>query len=62
MLKIKYKSFFGLTIAVMLITGCATTTVTDERDPWEGWNRKVHSMNETLDDYAMKPVAKLIAG
>ena len=42
----------------MLITGCTNTKVTDARDPWEGWNRKVYSMNETLDDYAIKPVAK----
>jgi len=50
-----------LTALVLLVTlsGCATTTaVVDERDPWEGWNRKVHSMNESLDDYAMKPAAK----
>lgn len=40
------------------LNGCATTEIIDERDPWEGWNRKVHSFNESLDDYAMKPIAK----
>ncbi len=43
---------------LMTLSGCATTGVVDERDPWEGWNRKVHSFNESLDDYAMKPIAK----
>ena len=27
-------------------------------DPWEGWNRRVHAFNETVDKYALKPVAK----
>ncbi len=45
-------------VLVAMLSGCATTQVTDERDPWEGLNRKIHSMNENLDDYAMKPIAK----
>jgi phospholipid-binding lipoprotein MlaA len=41
------------------LAGCATTTADrDPRDPWEGWNRKVQKLNDTLDDYVMKPVAK----
>lgn len=43
---------------LITLSGCATTGVVDERDPWENWNRKVHSFNETLDDNAMKPIAK----
>lgn len=27
-------------------------------DPWENWNRKVFKFNDTLDTYALKPVAK----
>ena len=27
-------------------------------DPWEGFNRKVYVFNDTLDTYALKPVAK----
>lgn len=27
-------------------------------DPLEGWNRKVFNFNETIDTYALKPVAK----
>ncbi len=41
-----------------LLNACATTQSSDVRDPWEGWNRKVQSFNDELDDYAMKPVAK----
>lgn len=29
-----------------------------EEDPWEGFNRPVFSFNDTLDTYALKPVAK----
>ncbi len=43
---------------LMALSGCATTNVVDERDPWEGWNRKVHNFNDTLDENAMKPIAK----
>ena len=45
-------------IASVLLTGCATVSSPDPRDPWEGWNRNVQSFNDVLDDYAMKPVAK----
>ena len=40
------------------LTGCATTTKTDPRDPWEDWNRDVQSFNDGVDDYVMKPVAQ----
>ncbi|WP_044874181.1 VacJ family lipoprotein [Pseudomonas sp. LFM046] len=29
-----------------------------EEDPWEGFNRAMFSFNDTLDTYALKPVAK----
>lgn len=29
-----------------------------EEDPWEPWNRNVFEFNETLDQYAVKPVAQ----
>jgi len=47
----------GIIVSVQL-TGCATVSSPDPRDPWEGWNRNVQSFNDGLDDYAMKPVAK----
>ena len=30
----------------------------DSIDPWENWNRKVHSLNDSLDEHVMKPTAK----
>ncbi len=42
----------------ILISGCASTQIKDATDPWEDWNRKVHSLNDNLDEYLMKPVAK----
>jgi phospholipid-binding lipoprotein MlaA len=50
-----------LTVSLcMLLAGCAGTQSrqTDlEIDPWEGFNRKMHSMNMTLDRYVARPVA-----
>ena len=49
---------------MLLLTGIllsnqvlAETTHIPE-DPWEGFNRKVYVFNDTLDTYALKPVAK----
>lgn len=30
----------------------------DPRDPWEKWNRKVFQVNDALDRWALRPVAK----
>jgi phospholipid-binding lipoprotein MlaA len=40
-------------MALLPITGQAA-----ESDPWEGFNRPVFRFNDTLDTYALKPVAK----
>lgn len=46
----------------LLVGGCAastdTATVTDERDPWERYNRKIFAFNETADKYVAKPTAE----
>ena len=53
-----------LTIIVLQLTllgGCASqqVTLTDpERDPWEAYNRKIHSFNMGLDRAILRPVAK----
>lgn len=49
-----------LAMLLLLLNGCATApvAVTDERDPWENWNRKVQTFNDKLDRYALKPLAK----
>ncbi|MBU2955655.1 VacJ family lipoprotein [Marinobacter sp. F3R08] len=31
----------------------------DPQDPWESWNRKVYSFNETIDRWFLKPVARV---
>ncbi len=44
-----------------LLTGCATTAPAGSsapNDPWENWNRKVFSFNETIDEAVLKPVAQ----
>lgn len=41
------------------VTPAATAApVAAHPDPWEGFNRKVYRFNDTLDRYALKPVAK----
>ncbi len=49
-------------LPLFFLSGCATTQTMDSTssdiDPWEGWNRKVQTFNDNLDEYAMKPVAK----
>ncbi|WP_136247553.1 MlaA family lipoprotein [Halomonas borealis] len=47
--------------ALLLLTGCATTSGAGDAnpdDPWEGFNRGVFAFNETLDRYALKPAAQ----
>jgi phospholipid-binding lipoprotein MlaA len=45
----------GATLLSSLVA--CTGAVKDERDPFENWNRDVHTFNEYADDYVMKPVA-----
>lgn len=45
-------------IAILLLTGCATTGSLDERDPWEGFNRGVYSFNESVDSVLFDPLGK----
>lgn len=40
------------------ISGCSTTPVQEQNDPWEGWNRDVHKFNKDFDDTILKPLAK----
>ena len=60
------KNFNSLTLVLRLIValllvglvGCATAPGrTTEKDPWEKFNRKMFTFNDTLDHYALKPVA-----
>lgn len=50
-----------LPLLIAGLAGCASqqATMTDpERDPWEAYNRKIHSFNMGLDKAIVRPVAK----
>jgi len=50
-----------LLLQLVILGGCASqqVTLTDpERDPWEAYNRKIHSFNMGLDRVILRPVAK----
>jgi phospholipid-binding lipoprotein MlaA len=50
-----FATMFVLTIT--LLTGCAAVNA-PKADPLEGLNRTTFKVNETVDDYVLKPVAK----
>lgn len=54
----------GVMLALAVLSGCATAPgkAVDARDPWEGMNRSVYSFNDTLDQVALKPLAKAYVG
>ena len=46
-------------IALFALGGCAVQQAShDPADPWEGYNRGVFSVNDTLDTAVVKPVAR----
>jgi phospholipid-binding lipoprotein MlaA len=45
-------------VAAFAMAGCATVQTPSKDDPWEGFNRTVFKFNDTVDQYALKPVAK----
>ena len=53
------KHYMRLAVVTMVLTlsGCATTS-TNPRDPYEGFNRKVFSFNDKVDQVALKPAAQ----
>ncbi len=47
-------------LQLSVLAGCSSqqVTLTDpERDPWEAYNRKIHSFNMSLDRAIMRPIA-----
>lgn len=46
----------GLITAILFLSGCATTSQSD--DPLESYNRAMYSFNDTLDRAIIKPVAQ----
>jgi phospholipid-binding lipoprotein MlaA len=53
----KQISILTLLMAFTLLTGCASIN-SPKADPFEGLNRATFKVNETVDDYLLKPVAK----
>lgn len=51
-------SFFALLIVGVFLSGCASTPPTSSIDPYESMNRSIFSFNESVDEHALKPVAK----
>ena len=52
----KHGHFIAPFLGMLLLSGCANSG--DPRDPFEPMNRAVHTFNETLDQVALKPIAK----
>lgn len=57
----KATTFFKISLVttILFLTGCATTQHQgDVNDPLEGYNRVMHSFNDTVDKAVLKPVAQ----
>jgi phospholipid-binding lipoprotein MlaA len=57
----RLRSLRGLLVglAALVLSGCATTGGSPaNRDPFEPFNRSVYRFNDTIDRYALKPVAQ----
>ncbi|SMG60132.1 MlaA family lipoprotein [Paraburkholderia susongensis] len=50
--------FGKVAVAVALLAGCATVKTPTKGDPFEGFNRTIFTVNDKIDQYALKPVAK----
>ncbi|KAA1005826.1 VacJ family lipoprotein [Paraburkholderia panacisoli] len=45
-------------VAAVLLAGCTTVQTPTKGDPFEGFNRTIFTVNDKIDQYALKPVAK----
>jgi phospholipid-binding lipoprotein MlaA len=45
-------------VAAALLAGCTTVPTPTKGDPFEGLNRTIFTVNDKIDQYALKPVAK----
>ena len=46
-------------LAFAIVSGCATTSGGDPRDPFEGFNRAMYSFNDGVDTILVKPVSNV---
>ncbi|KND58341.1 Surface lipoprotein [Candidatus Paraburkholderia schumanniana] len=47
-----------MSACAVALTGCATVTTPIKGDPFESYNRTMFTINDKIDQYALKPVAK----
>lgn len=52
------RAFVPILVCALLLSGCASTTHNNPKDPYEGFNRGVYKFNDTFDRAILKPVAK----
>src|SRR3954467_15890086 len=48
----------NMIVAAALLAGCTTVQTPTKGDPFEGFNRTVFTVNDKIEQYALKPVAK----
>ena len=48
----------AVVIAVAVLAGCATVTTPTKGDPFESYNRTMFTINDKIDEIALKPIAK----
>ena len=51
---------FALLLGMGLLSGCASTPIERDRDPFESPNRFFYTVNDTLDKNFVMPVAKTL--
>ncbi len=60
--KIQQTFLSVLIVAVVFLSGCATTEVAEHHiankaDPYENFNRKIYVFNDTVDNYVAEPIS-----
>ncbi|MGF6612013.1 phospholipid-binding lipoprotein MlaA [Paraburkholderia sp. WSM4175] len=50
--------FGKVAVAAALLAGCTTVQTPTKGDPFEGLNRTIFTVNDKIDQYALKPVAQ----
>ncbi len=48
----------AVVLAVAVLAGCATVTTPTKGDPFESYNRTMFTINDKIDQVALKPIAK----
>ncbi|MHC5352323.1 MlaA family lipoprotein [Metapseudomonas furukawaii] len=54
----RWLDLLGRVLACLSLAVLPVAAAASEEDPWEGFNRAMFRFNDTLDTYALKPIAK----